>query len=70
MRRAAGVAAAHGGPALVVAHGGVMRVWLSSITSRAIEPIRNGALYEITFKETVHAAPWPGGWPETSTDRG
>jgi len=35
------------GHALVVSHGGVMRLWLSDLTGAAIPPVANGCVYDV-----------------------
>lgn len=39
------IAAAGGGPALVVSHGGVMRLWLMEVLGAPVPPIPNGETY-------------------------
>ncbi len=36
-----------GGPALVVSHGGVMRLWLMELLAEAVPPIENGSTYVV-----------------------
>lgn len=61
MERAAALAGPHGN-ALVVSHGGAMRLWLRSVLRRSIDPIGNTAVFEVCFRDHVDAAPWPNGW--------
>lgn len=61
MERAAALAGPHGS-ALVVSHGGAMRLWLRSVLRRSIDPIGNTAVFEVFFRDHVDAAPWPHGW--------
>jgi broad specificity phosphatase PhoE len=39
------------GTALMVSHGGAIRVWLSHATGRAIAPLANGALFRVAFAD-------------------
>jgi broad specificity phosphatase PhoE len=41
------IAAGGGGPALVVSHGGVMRLWLMDILGEDVRRIANGAVYHV-----------------------
>ncbi len=61
MERAASLAGPHGN-ALVVSHGGAMRLWLRSVLRRSIDTIGNTAVFEVLFRDDVDAAPWPHGW--------
>jgi broad specificity phosphatase PhoE len=46
------IAATEGGPALVVSHGAVMRLWLMELLGPDIPPIPNGATYVIEHDGT------------------
>ena len=52
--------AAAGGAVLVVSHGGAMRMWLSHVLSRPIEPVTNGEVYAVSLGTRVSAARWSG----------
>jgi broad specificity phosphatase PhoE len=55
------IAATTGGPALVVSHGGVMRLWLMELLGTSIPLVANGTTYVIEhdgagFRAQLHAA--------------
>ncbi|MDB4944016.1 MAG: phosphoglycerate mutase [Labilithrix sp.] len=59
MKRAIGRILEAGGPTLVVSHGAAMRLVLSDIGGRPVEPIPNGGLYQLDLEnETLTAQPW------------
>lgn len=64
-RALARIAATEGGPALVVAHGEVMRLWLADVLGTSIPPIANGATYAVEHGAALRAelvvAPRRGG---------
>ena len=44
------------GHALVVSHGGVMRLWLGELTGTAIPPVGNGVVYDVEHDGAVFRA--------------
>jgi broad specificity phosphatase PhoE len=46
------LAEAPGGPAIVISHGGVMRLWLVDLNGNPIAPLINGATYACDRSET------------------
>lgn len=53
------VEGAHGAPALVISHGGVMRLWLLALLGGPIQPIGNGTVYLLEHDGArFHAGAW------------